>query len=452
MPGTASLIRVDPSIIQGLLADEPISSPWAVLKVQFSDQHDAWPAESVYEDLFTSTGSGKENMVDFFRDMSHGKIDLSGSELFGPYTLTAKRSDYGVTIGRNDVLNLAKTAATSSGVNLSNYAGVLVTFLGQVDLCGWVGGMAALCDTLSLQPSLLGQEMGHGYGLDHARIYGSSADYQDPWDVMSTANAYEEPNAEFTDIGPGMNAWEMRSRGWLDESRVWKAPTANWDALVDLRPLHRTDLDGFLAAEIGPYLVEFRVTERWDAAIPRPCVLVHSFLDNHSYLMYSYTGSRDIVEGDKFQFGDPNNLVFGYYEAEVVNIDQANETATVRLHARPAQPRPVEGLIGEVLGGVAVDGGGAVIIGGKIIKVPPYGPLSQLVADVAHYMELEISTNDAGSILAARREALQAMTRSIGQLYADASPISENPPGYAPENAAPGSRTTKKAKRQPAKR
>jgi hypothetical protein len=144
---------------------------------------------------------------------------------------------------------------------------------GQVDLCGWTGGMAALCDSYSLQPSLLGQEMGHGYGLDHARRDGSADDYNDPWDVMSTAAfpAMQQPDPEFSSVGPGLNAWNMRSRGWLDESRVWTTPTGHaGEYTVELRPLHRRDLRGSLAAEVGPYLVEFRVPERWDAAIPGP--------------------------------------------------------------------------------------------------------------------------------------------------------------------------------------
>src|SRR5262249_42845 len=155
--------------------------------------------------------------------------------------------------------------------------------------------------------SLLGQEMGHGYGLDHARFEGSPDDYRDPWDVMSTA-AYpwmEAPHPEFTTVGPGLNAANMRSRNWLDENRVWKAPLPTSSQIIQLRPLPRPDLSGFLAAQLGPYLVEFRVPERWDAAIPRACVLVHRFEANHSYLEPAISGSQDIVSGDKFMIGDP---------------------------------------------------------------------------------------------------------------------------------------------------
>jgi hypothetical protein len=162
---------------------------------------------------------------------------------------------------------------------LDDFAGVVVSGVGTLDLCGWIGGMAALCDSFSLTPSLLGQEMGHGYGLDHARLQGSNADYQDPWDVMSTAAwpGMQASHPEFGIVGPGLNAWNMRGRGWLDESRVWTVPAPSWDETVQLRPLHRTDLSGFLAAQIGEYLVGFRVPERWDAAIPRACILVHRF-------------------------------------------------------------------------------------------------------------------------------------------------------------------------------
>lgn len=170
-------------------------------------------------------------MVDFFYDMSHGKIDISGSKVFGWYTLPAKRTDYVGNIypqpagklNRDGLLDLAKSAAAGAGVKLSDYAGVVVSGFQSVDLCGWVGGMTALFDSFSLSPSLLGQEMGHGYGLDHARLEGSTDDYRDPWDVVSTGTfpSMQAPHSEFISVGPGLNAWNMRSRGWLDETRVW---------------------------------------------------------------------------------------------------------------------------------------------------------------------------------------------------------------------------------------
>lgn len=333
---------------------ETIVSPWAILMVKFKDDLSPLPNINLYKDLFTSVGNGKMNMVDFFKDMSHGKLDINSSQLFGWYTLDQNRADYIGNVGpqngkinRDGLFNVSKSKASAAGVNLNNFAGIVVSVLGTADLFGYIGGMGAVCDSNSLQPSLLGQEMGHGYGLDHARIQGFEIDYQDPWDIMSTvSNAFLASNSDFTNVGPGLNSWNMRSRGWLDESLVWKNSNVNFNNIVTLRPLHRVDLSGYLSAEIGEFLVEFRVNERWDSAIPRSCVLIHRFANNHSYLMPPVgaslreavdangnkyviaTPSADLVTGDKFV--SPDNKV----QVDVISIDSINRTADIRFIKR----------------------------------------------------------------------------------------------------------------------
>jgi hypothetical protein len=424
-------------------------SPWAILLVCFEDDPQELPALDHYEQLFTPTGSGTLNMVEFFHDMSHGKLDLSGTKVFGWYRLGVDRANYvgnvypqpAGKLNRDGLLDLAKAAATSAHVNLSDFAGVCVSSYGGVDLCGWVGGMAALCDSNSLQPSLLGQEMGHGYGLDHARREGSTDDYQDPWDVMSTAAwpSMEADNPDYVKVGPGLNAWNMRGRGWLDESRVWTGDLGtSWDATIRLRPLHQHDLPGrfdrefhivpeYLAAELGPYLVELRLPEKWDSAIPRACVLVHRFEDNRSYLETAVSGNQDLVEGDRFVVGSDFPYA-PHYELEVQDIDEAHSRATVRLQYRPAS-RPPRGPAGRVLGGVDVDGGGVLIIGGRIIKVPPRGPAKEMVEQVARYLGTDLSS-DVAAGTSVRRGALAAIVRAAAALHAEAEVVSEQPPGY----------------------
>jgi len=71
-----------------------IQTPWAVLRCKFKDDASEPYGRQRYDDLFTSSGVGKLNMVDFFRDMSHGQLDLSGSRVFGWYTLDMNRSAY----------------------------------------------------------------------------------------------------------------------------------------------------------------------------------------------------------------------------------------------------------------------------------------------------------------------------------------------------------------------
>jgi hypothetical protein len=195
-------------------------------------------------------------------------------------TINANRSDYAGNIAdkdvpkgkfnRNGLMALGYQTALNNKVPLNDYDGIVYSFSSTIDLFGALGAMAAVCDTASLWPALLGQEMGHGYGLDHSRADGSTQQYMDIWDIMSTnvGGTFSTPDTNYTFVGPGMNAWNMRSRGWLNENRVWKPQFEHFGTQdVVLRPLHRRDLSGYLAAELGPYLVEFRVAERWDAGL-----------------------------------------------------------------------------------------------------------------------------------------------------------------------------------------
>jgi len=261
-------------------------TPWAILLCKFSDNDSEPFPRTFYDNLFTEAGVGTLNMVDFFVDASHGSLDLSESRVFGWYTLNKKRSEYtgsgANSAGRNALIDWARQAAADNGDSLAGFFGVLVCMNVPTDLFG--GGAGAVCDKNSMQPSLLGQEMGHVYGLQHSRKDGSTADYRDPWDVMSTAGPYEASHPTYGRVGPGLNAANMSGRGWLDQTRVWNA-AGNDMRQVQLRPLHRRDLPGFLAARVDEYFVEFRVKEKWDANIPAPAILIHRFEDDHSYLM-----------------------------------------------------------------------------------------------------------------------------------------------------------------------
>ncbi len=258
------------------------ATPWAILLMKWNDKADEPNSPDFYNRLFTTAGTGTFNMTDYFTTMSHGALDLSGCQVFGWLTLDQAQSVYvgnaapaAGQLDRNGLLNAAKAKATAAGVNLANFWGVIVVMNTLTDLCGWLGGRAALCDPGSLEPTVLGQEMGHGYGLQHSRVNGSTADYQDPWDTMSTWDScYYAANVDYTLIGPGLCASNMRYMNWLDESRVWKPSAASFSQQIILRPLHSLSLPGNLAAElpgvVGGFLVEFRVPEDWDSGFTPP--------------------------------------------------------------------------------------------------------------------------------------------------------------------------------------
>jgi hypothetical protein len=69
-------------------------TPWAILLTKFSDNNSEPFPRQFYGNLFTSAGSGTRNMVDFFRDASHGNLDLSGSQVFGLARPAQTHGDY----------------------------------------------------------------------------------------------------------------------------------------------------------------------------------------------------------------------------------------------------------------------------------------------------------------------------------------------------------------------
>lgn len=391
-------------------------TPWAILACKWSDMPNEAKSISFLEQMFTKSGRGTQNMVDFFDDNSYGNVDTGDSKVFGWLTLPKKWGDYKGSganpQGRQDLMNWARQAAIGAGIDLTPFFNVVVcmnaTSTQGTDLFG--GGSGVACDTNVLQASVIAQEMGHGYGLDHSRQDGSTAEYKDRWDVMSTWDScFMAPHEDYVLIGPGLNAANMAGRGWLDGQRVWSSGTTSFNTTIQLRPLHRRDLPGFLAARLGDYFVEFRTRDRWDAAIPRSAVLVHRFEDNRSYIMSANDGQQDLVTGSIFG-DDPGNNKFrifgGLTTLEVLEINDAGQFATIRLeHSAPSIPQVGPGAL---FGGVASDGGGWIFIGGKLIPIPPRSPLVPVLEQIAVF-ESANAVQESQVRESVRREALSSI-------------------------------------------
>ena len=322
---------------------------------------------------------------------------------------------------RPNLIKWAQAAAALNGDVLSPFVGSVVCMNVPTDLFG--GGIGVVCDNNSTVPSLLGQEMGHFYGLSHSRADpvqpcgdDSDADYKDFWDVMSTAGcAHMTGHRRFGSIGPGLNAANMAGRGWLDESRVWKTSDRSFETLLKLRPLHRHDLPGYLAARFGEYLIKFRSRTSWDAGIPRSAVLIHRFEDNRSYLLSANSGDQDLGANDVFGTSDKENglaaIFNGVSRVEVVEINEAEQFAVVRLMKRPGFEEPSLG--GILFGGVTRGGGGHVFVPGRgFVPIPPHSPFVRVLNHVATYQSSEAitSTHLRNEV---RREALTAIAALI---------------------------------------
>jgi hypothetical protein len=200
----------------------------------------------------------------------------------------------------------------------------------------------------------------------------------------------------------------MSALGFLDEKRVWSTSNRSVHTVVRLRPLHRRDLPGFLAARFGPYYVEFRDKNLWDAGIFEPVVLVHRFDDAHSYAMVGNQGSKGLRAGESFgnaPLPAPDVTFDGVLRVEVVNIDRDAKFADISLVLQPGIEVPSIGS-DTIFGGVTRGGEGIVVLpGGGIRRVPPHSPLIRVLDHVAIF-----ESGSAGISLGlqqqVRREAL----------------------------------------------
>ena len=409
----------------------PVKTPWAILRCKWNDLDDEPLSNDYVANLFTTAGAGSNNMVDFFETMSHGNLDLSGSQVFGWFTLPRPQIDSPAylevnrkALSQDELVALAFSTATANGVPLQYFPYRVVmmnTFQGI--LFGHAGNQVAVCDGGNCWPSLLGQEMGHAYVLDHSRRAGSLADYQDNWDVMSTlSGCYMEPGGPYGLYGPGLNAANMRGRGWLDRSRVLSLDVGEGGSTprtVQLRPLHARELPGYLALEFGNYIIEFRDKHTWDVAIPEAAVFVHSFSENHSYIERNTDGGEQVLVGDSWELDLGPDLPST--KVVVDDIDTSSRTATLTVTNRPGRKFSVP--VGGDSGLQWVDGGG--FLGGSARQSIPVRPGDELVDVVDHLVAFKSVENlrygparDAVQRTAMERLAQYAEAQ-LGRLNAD---------------------------------
>jgi hypothetical protein len=119
-----------PLVTGGLSPDIRGRTPWAVILCRFNDL----PPLSIPLSEFTDfvAGPGKGGVFDYWRDVSYGAIDLTGSKVFGWWTMKYSFFKEG-NQGRNTWITEAIRLAKENGVDLSPYYGVIAVVNANVD-------------------------------------------------------------------------------------------------------------------------------------------------------------------------------------------------------------------------------------------------------------------------------------------------------------------------------
>ena len=325
-----------------------VSWPWAILLCRFGDVPAVPHPRDYYERFYTENGTG--GIVDYWRTVSCGRLDLTGSRVFGWMDMAHVKADVNRLVfpgDRNQLVQWGRDAAGANGVNLGPFNQVLVVHNFGVDHGAAGNGIVIVDQDPSLcEFGFICHEMGHGFGLPHSWSANPDREYGDMWDLMSFATTTRQFPITFeTASGQatvGLNARNLDALGAVPAGRKWTAPGPDFSAALTLDALNQPLLGsrGHLMASIPPnatrparpsqsrYTVELHRRAGWDQGIAQAAVSVHEIRTNgNSYLQPSAGGQ--LLAGQQYVTPDPRVFVL------VSSIDSTAGTASLRVWDLP---------------------------------------------------------------------------------------------------------------------
>lgn len=355
------------------------SQPLAVLLCKFKDEASEPHPAAYYRDLL-KRGTGGLN--DYWIAASLNAINLDGSAVFGWRVLDVDRATFlGSGLSRDDKIHVARHAFKDA--ELARFPHVIAAYNADV-LDGGAYGDGVLANVQDHNVTFLAHETGHLYNIEHSfdlsdRVIKpgetQEGEYYDRHDIMSAMNVKRDSGHRFSPRGPLLNAANLERMGWLPADRIWR-PLKNSSgfAEVDIVALEHPEVRGYLAAQVGGWIAEFRMPSGFDAGLDRPAVLFHDYPANpNSFVIASdpSTDNHEWLPGQVYW----NPVLFnklGGIKATVLGFDLEKKTARLLIATKAFRPPMVDlkTLLALGIGQLPIDGFILVLKDGKIVPVP----------------------------------------------------------------------------------
>lgn len=340
----ASLLRLLPLIMLSTLGAtcqtpgptaDPKAGAWLVFLCQASDAQQEPHTVAFYQELFDR--NQPDLLFDYFQKTSNGKIDLSGTEVYGWFKMTVNTATIAPTArnvttqpGRYQTAQDCKSAGVASflasgkTIDPGKYAGFIAVINVPVD--AGATGRAVVANEYE-SASFFDHEMLHVYGLiygnkilehsyrmardlsqDHSWNLGADTEYGDCWDIMSFLTCtYRFDTPTHGIQGPELETAYREKLGWLPPARSFQKSTSDQSqSTITLSPVSEPNLPGFLQAKVdvtgmGTYVIEYVVPSGYDRAIPGRAVVIRELRhDGKTYLVVRQNGNIGWQQGERF--------------------------------------------------------------------------------------------------------------------------------------------------------
>ena len=280
------------------------TTSWITVMCKFNNLATEPKPKSFFVDMYANVSGRLDH---YWRQVSHQKMNVAGSNASGWHTLPQSRAYYFPSglAPRWDDLTKNCLAAANPSVNYAGFYGINLVFNGELDGSAYGGNELHTLDgitkgwPITWSPpwaymnipsqysgiSTIAHEMGHAYGLDHSDNTDGDGDvYDNPWDLMSGGYDHTALDPNYGLLPQHLISYQRNQLGWVPAARLrtHNHTTATTTYTLDRASL-QSSLDVLLIKLMVPgvsdyYTIEARKASGglYESKLPGDAVIIHS--------------------------------------------------------------------------------------------------------------------------------------------------------------------------------